>query len=169
MLHIHLSNRLEALRDALLQRLDAAAPADVFTAEQVIVPSAALRRHLTLAIADARGICANVQFGFLAQWLWQQMARVVPGVGAESPFAAATLAWRVHAAFGDAGFVAGHPRLQAYLGRADAVMRYELAVPGGGAARAVRHLPPRLAAGLARRPDRAAARRGHGLAGRAEW
>jgi len=129
MLHVHHSNRLERLRSALLQRLDAAAPQNVFTAEQVIVPSAALRRYLSLAIADARGICANVQFGFLAQWLWQQVARLVPGVGDESPFAAATLVWRVHAAFGDAGFVAGHPRLQAYLGEADALMRYELACP----------------------------------------
>ncbi len=129
MLHIHHSNRLERLRSALLQRLDAAAPQDVFAPEQVIVPSAALRRYLSLAIADARGICANVQFGFLAQWLWQQVARVVPGVGQDSPFAAATLAWRVHAAFGDAGFVAQHPRLQAYLGEADALMRYELACP----------------------------------------
>ena len=129
MLHIHHSNRLEALRGTLLQRLDAATPRDVFAAEQVIVPSAALRRHLSLAIADARGICAQVQFGFLAQWLWQQVARVVPGVGADSPFAAATLAWRVHAAFGDADFVAQHPRLQAYLSEADALMRYELACP----------------------------------------
>jgi exodeoxyribonuclease V gamma subunit len=127
MLHLHHSNQLERLRSALLQRLDAAAPQDVFAAEQLIVPSAALRRHLSLAIADARGICANLQFGFLAQWLWQQVARVVPGVSADSPFAAATLNWRVHAAFGDAGFVAEHPRLQAYLGEADALMRYELA------------------------------------------
>jgi exodeoxyribonuclease V gamma subunit len=129
MLHIHHSNRLERLCHALLQRLDAAARQDVFTAEHVIVPSAALRRHLSLAIADARGICANLQFGFLAQWLWQQVARVVPGVREDSPFAAGTLSWRVHAAFGDAGFVTKHPRLQAYLGEADALMRYELACP----------------------------------------
>ena len=129
MLHILHSNRLERLRSALLQRLHATAPPDAFAAEQVLVPSAALRRHLSLAIADARGICANVQFGFLAQWLWLQVARVVPGVGEDSPFAAPALAWRVHAAFGDAGFVAGHPRLQAYLGGADALMRYELACP----------------------------------------
>ena len=129
MLHILHSNRLERLRSALLQRLHATAPQDAFAAEQVLVPSAALRRHLSLAIADARGICANVQFGFLAQWLWLQVARVVPGVGEDSPFAAPALAWREHAAIGDAGFVAGHPRLQAYLGGADALMRYELACP----------------------------------------
>ena len=127
MLHIHHSNRVELLRATLLRQLDAAVPHDPFVAEQLIVPSAALRRHLSLALAEARGICANVQFGFLASWLWRQIARQVPGVGDESPFAATTLVWRVHAAFGDAGFVAGHARLQAYLHDADALMRYELA------------------------------------------
>jgi len=127
MLHIHFSNRLELLRAALLQRLAATVPADPFTPEQVIVPSAALRRHLSLALADARGICANLRFGFLAQWLWQQIERVVAGVGDESPYAATRLAWRVHAAFGDAGFVSRHARLAAYLSGADELMRYELA------------------------------------------
>jgi exodeoxyribonuclease V gamma subunit len=127
MLYIHHSNRIERLRSLLLQHLDASAPQNVFTPEQVIVPSAALRRYLSLAVADARGICANLEFGFLAQWLWQQVARLVPGVGEDSPFAAATLSWRVHAVFGDAGIVGKHPRLQAYLGEADALMRYELA------------------------------------------
>ncbi|MGL6111252.1 MAG: exodeoxyribonuclease V subunit gamma, partial [Rubrivivax sp.] len=126
MLHIHFSNRLEALREQLLQRLGAS-DAGVFAAEQVIVPSAALRRALSLAIADAQGVCANVHFAFLAQWLWQQIARLVPGVAEDSPFAKDQLVWRVHGAFGDAGFVARHPRLAAYLGHADEVMRYELA------------------------------------------
>ena len=79
-----------------------------------------------------RGICANLRFDFLAQWLWQQIARVVDGVGADSPYAAARLSWRVHAAFGDAAFVAPHPRLAAYLRGADALMRYELACQVAG-------------------------------------
>ncbi len=127
MLHIHFSNRFERLRAALLQRLDAGAPTDPFTPEQVIVPSAALRRHLSLALADARGICANLRFGFLAQWLWQQIARVVGAVGEESPYAAARLTWRVHAAFGDTTFVSRHAPLAAYLRGGDELMRYELA------------------------------------------
>ena len=126
MLHIHFSNRLEPLRELLVQRLGASG-AGVFEAEPVIVPSAALRRALSLAIADAQGLCANVNFAFLAQWLWQQIARLVPGVGEASPFAATPLAWRVYGAFGDAGFVARHERLAAYLREADEVMRYELA------------------------------------------
>jgi exodeoxyribonuclease V gamma subunit len=132
MLHLHFSNRLERLRAALLQRLQATRPADPFAAEQLIVPNAALRRHLSLGLADTQGICANLHFDYLAQWLWRQIARVVPGIAAESPFAADRLAWRVHAAFGDRGFVAVHPRLRAYLGEADELMRWELAVRVAG-------------------------------------
>ena len=48
MLHILHSNRLERLRSALLQRLHATAPQDAFAAEQVLVPSAALRRRTSM-------------------------------------------------------------------------------------------------------------------------
>jgi exodeoxyribonuclease V gamma subunit len=129
MLHLHFANRYEDLRDLLLLKL-AGQRDDVFTADQVIVPSAAVRRDVTLALADRERVCANVGFMFLARWLWVQVARVVPGVAAESPFDTAALAWRVYSAFGDTAFVAAQPRLAAYLqaAGADDVMRYELAV-----------------------------------------
>ena len=129
MLHLHFANRYEDLRDLLIAKL-AGPRDDVFAADQVIVPSAAVRRALTLALADREGVCANVEFMFLARWLWRQVARVVPGVAAESPFDPAALAWRVYGAFGDADFVAAQPRLAGYLqlAGADDVMRYELAV-----------------------------------------
>ena len=126
MLHLHFSNRFDTLTHALLGQL-AGARADVFAADQLIVPSAAVRRKLTLAIADHGGICANVQFDFLARWLWQQVGRVVPAVEAESPFVPVVLAWRLYSALGDAALVDAHPRLAGYLSRADDVMRFELA------------------------------------------
>ncbi len=132
MLYIHFSNRLELLRQALLTRLDDASPVDPFTPQHVIVPNAALRRHLSLVLADTQGVCANLNFDYLAQWLWRQIAQVVPGVAVTSPFAADRLAWRAHAAFGDATFVAAHPRLQAYLREADELMHWELAVRVAG-------------------------------------
>jgi exodeoxyribonuclease V gamma subunit len=55
------------------------------------------------------------------------IARVVPGVQAESPFDPAVLAWRIAAAFEEPAWRAGHERLAAYLQHSDAVMRYELA------------------------------------------
>ena len=126
MLKILFSNKFEILLEALKADL-AEAPASVFAPEHLIVPSSALRRRLTLSIADRYGICANVQFAYLAQWLWQQIERVVPSVGAQSPFTPPVLAWRIYAIFGEAEFLAAQPRLGDYLGQADAVMRHDLA------------------------------------------
>ena len=133
MLYVHHSNRYEALASRLLDQLGGTRE-DLFASDRVVVPSAAVQRQLTLAMADAHGICANVEFVYLARWLWQQVARVVEGVAAESPFDTAALAWRVYSAFGDAAFVAAHARLSAYLNSAgtDDVMRYELAVKVAG-------------------------------------
>ena len=124
MLTIHFANRTERLAALLAERVGAGA---MFTPDEVIVPSAALRRHLTLALARRHGICANVRFGYLAQSLWQWIARVVPGVQAESPFAPGVLAWRILAAFDAPGWSDAHPRLRDYLAHSDAAMRYELA------------------------------------------
>ncbi len=126
MLTIHFANRYETLCGLLVEQLGAGARS-VFVADQVVAPSAAVRRQLTLALAQRHGICANVQFDYLAQWLWQLIARVVPGVQAESPFDPAVLAWRIAAAFEEPAWSAGHERLAAYLQHSDAVMRYELA------------------------------------------
>lgn len=129
MLHLHFANRPESLEQQLLDRLAAlrGQQADPLAPEPVIVAHAAMRRRLSLAMADAMGICAGLEFGYLAQWLWRQVARVVPSVAADSPFAASTLAWRVWRAFGDEAFVAAQPRLAVWLARADARGRFELA------------------------------------------
>lgn len=129
MFSIAFSNRFEILLDTLLDRLADEQPGP-FGRREVVVPSSALRRQVELAIADREGICANVDFGYLAQWLWTQIGRVVE-VPARSPFAPALLAWRVFAlidADTEAGaWVAAHPRLAHYLQGADARMRFELA------------------------------------------
>ena len=129
MFSIAFSNRFEILLDTLLDRLAEEQPGP-FGLREVVVPSSALRRQVELAIADREGICANVDFGYLAQWLWTQIGHVVE-VPARSPFAPALLAWRVFAlidADTEAGaWVAAHPRLAHYLQGADARMRFELA------------------------------------------
>ncbi len=124
MLRITFANQYETRRDALLDAC-ARAPASPFVAEQIIVPSSALRGDLTLAMAARYGICANVEFSFLAQWMWRQIARLVPTVSAQSPFASPVLVWRIFDLFGDAAFSAEFPRLSGYLGRTDAVARFD--------------------------------------------
>jgi len=126
MLHLHFANRLETLRSQLLAQAHAT-PRGVFEPLQVLVPSLGLRRHLMLAFAAHDGLCANVRFEFLAQWLWAQPQRSGADVPATPPLAPARLAWRVLAAFEDETFIAPHPRLASWLRAADPVMRLELA------------------------------------------
>ena len=129
MFHLSFSNRFEILLDTLLDRLGAEQTGP-FAQRQVVVPSSALRRTLELAVADREGVSANLQFDYLAQWLWQQIGRVVP-VAERSPFAVAVLTWRIHGLLDCAhergGWVTAHPRLARYLAPADARMRFELA------------------------------------------
>lgn len=125
MLRLRFANRFDTLADLLVGQIGHGG--SVLAADPVIVPSAAVQRWLTLAVARRHGVCANVGFSYLAHWLWQQMRQVLPAVPATSPLEPALMAWRLYAAFGDAEAVAAHPRLAAYLGQADAVMRHELA------------------------------------------
>lgn len=132
MLELFYSNRYETLAAALLDDL-ARTRGDVWRPQPVIVPSAAVRRRLELDHADRFGVCANVQFGYLAQWLWAQISRVdAIDVPRESPFAPERLAWRLYrlldARVGDVPRDAdARSRLDAYLEAADPAMRYELA------------------------------------------
>ncbi|RDU96981.1 exodeoxyribonuclease V subunit gamma [Trinickia dinghuensis] len=140
MLQLFYSNRYETLVQALVDDL-AAMPADPWTSEQIVVPSAAVRRRLELELAARRGICANVDFDYLAQWLWKQIGGVID-VPQHSPLGAERLAWRCYRLFArspqgadgalddeSAGSAAwlDSPRLRSYLEAADAPMRYELA------------------------------------------
>lgn len=125
MLHLTTSNRYELLRERLLLDL-AAAPADPLRAQEVIVPSAAVRRDVQLAAASRHGVCAAVDFPFLAQWLWNRMAQLAP-VQAVSPFTPSRLVWRLYRLFATQGFYEAHPRLAGYLTRADGPMVQELA------------------------------------------
>ena len=127
MLELFYSNRHETLAAALFEDLDAFAmrESDPFAREAVIVPSAAVRRRLELDMAERFGICANVDFCYLAQWLWAQIGRVLP-VPAHSPFAPDRLAWRCYRLFEDPSF-GDSARLSTYLSAADDSMRYELA------------------------------------------
>jgi exodeoxyribonuclease V gamma subunit len=126
MLKLTFANHYETLRDELLSAV-ADGPASPFAAEQIIIPSVALRRDLTLSMATRHGVCANVEFAYLAQWLWRQIGKVVPGIDSESPFAAPVLTWRIFQILSDPRFASGFPRLTNYLKAVDAVARLDFA------------------------------------------
>lgn len=101
------------------------APSDPLRPQQVVVPSLAIHRRLELAYARRFGVCANLQCGFLAQWLWERIGVVVE-VPRVSPFSPGLLVWRVCRLLQGEG-LARLGRLNGYLVKADPVMRFELA------------------------------------------
>lgn len=129
MLRIHFSNRLETLSARLVSALrqPTASAQALWQACPVVVPSAGMQRRLTLDLADGLGICTQVQFSYLAQWLWSLMARHLTGVAQRSPLEVGPLSWRIDALFQDAQWVNGYPRLASYLKAADDLMRFQLA------------------------------------------
>ncbi len=141
MLILHFANRQETLADGLIDALGQPSD-DLFTPAEVIVPSRAMRTAVTLQMARRYGVCANLRFGFLAQWVWEQGTRVLAALApqaplprrtadaAEAPWQPALLTWRVLAALDDPAWVAATPgmaRLAAWLAQADAVSRHDLA------------------------------------------
>lgn len=124
-LALTLSNRFEALLDALLARLSAEHP-EPLTPQWVIVPSAAVRRHIELEIARRQGVCANLEFRYLGQWLWQTVARHIAAPD-RAPLDPARLAWAVYHQLDQPALRNAHPALTAYLAEADPAMHYELA------------------------------------------
>ena len=125
-LHVHFSNRFEALSDALGEALFRPAD-DPFAVDAVVVHSIAVRRRLTLDLARRHHVCANLRFDYLGAWLWRQAATQLSDVRPQSPFDADRLAWMVLAALDDEPWMQAYPRLGRYASRADATLRYELA------------------------------------------
>ncbi len=118
------ANHYEALEEALLEDL-AALPVDPFTPQHIVIPSLAIRRRLELVMASRFGICANLNCAYLAQWLWERIGAFV-SVPRVSPFAPDLLVWRLYRLL-SGNSLPGAERLNAYLAKADEVMRFELA------------------------------------------
>jgi exodeoxyribonuclease V gamma subunit len=119
-LHLHFSNRHEILAERLGDAL-AASTAGVFDRERVLVPSAAWQRWLSLHLARRLGVCTQVEFGFLAPWLWRQLPGEHPL--RSPPPDTEVLAWRTWAWLAQPDTLAAHPRLARWLaahGGADA-------------------------------------------------
>ncbi len=127
MLHLIASNRFEVLLNALHQHLDAQTQPSPLAFQRVIVPSLAVRRAITLHTAQRYGICINLEFAFLAQWLWQTMGQLIPGIAPQTPFDAKVLTWRIEQQFGDARAWMPQARLGPYLAASDEAMRFQLA------------------------------------------
>ncbi len=124
-IRVSFANRFETLEQILLARLQAEQPGP-FDRQTVIVPNTAVRRRIELDMADRFGLCAQVDFPFLGQWLWQEVGQWMPAPE-RSPLDTGRLTWAIQVQLNDDDFVRHHPGIASYLADADAVMRFELA------------------------------------------
>ena len=131
MIRVYGAHRFESLRERLLMRLQQPRRS-LWTPDTVIVPSAAIRRQLSLDIAQAHGVCAQVEFSFLAQWLWQLMGRHLSGIAAQSALDSSALTWRVYDLLASPDVVRQHPRLAFGLPSDDPLQRFELSAAIAG-------------------------------------
>ncbi len=122
---LHHSNRMEALAGALA-RLMRAEPGDPFAPERVVVPHPTIGRWLSLELAHALGIAANVRFEQPAEFAWSLMREAVPDLPRESAYTPARLRWRIHDVLPE--LAEGPARaVRGYLGDGDPRKRFELA------------------------------------------
>ena len=129
MLRLHHSNRLEALAEVLAEHMGAA-PGDPFEAERIVVAHRSMARWLTLELAGALGIAANLRFELPADFAWSIMRGAVPGIGGERTYTPARLRWRIYDALPAFAEEPGEPSVvpvRGYLAGGGARERFELA------------------------------------------
>src|SRR5215510_7449441 len=126
MLRLTESNRLEALADRLVAALDARSDTPLVP-ETVVVPNFGMARWLSLAIARAHGVCANVRFDLPAKFVWEVLARVVGPRAEVDVFDPTVLGWRIFDALGNLEPGPRFAALAAYVAAPSDRPRYELA------------------------------------------
>ena len=126
MLRIVQSNDLEVLVQHLLREADAQ-PFDGLRPETFIVPSLGFGLWLKGRIAARRGIAANIETPYAAQWVWQQFASVLPGVDQQSPFDGERMQLRIFDHWQQLPDDADHGRLRRWVAGQDATQQMALA------------------------------------------
>ncbi len=126
MLTLHQSNRLEHLV-ANLAGLLAQPVDDPLQAEWVVVQHPGMARWLSLELAQAMGIAANIDFPLPAVFVWRAFRQLLTQVPELDRYQPNRLAWRLHALLSSADLEHSPPQLPAYLESGDERRRFQLA------------------------------------------
>jgi exodeoxyribonuclease V gamma subunit len=94
MLHIHHSNNLHQLTEALLQQLDSQRPS-VLQSEIVLVQNPGMKRWLQQRISHRRGIAANLEFPLPSRFIWDIFMTQFDDVQSLSAFDGEVLRWQL--------------------------------------------------------------------------
>jgi exodeoxyribonuclease V gamma subunit len=123
---LHQANRMEALFDELVE-LTATPLAYVLRPETILVQSQGMARWLSLELARATGISANLECPFPASFIWQMLAASA-GLAGPSPYEPETMRWSVMELLSAMRDTPGFAPVSAYLrGEGKDLKRYQLA------------------------------------------
>jgi exodeoxyribonuclease V gamma subunit len=93
-LHLHTSNRLEALFAGLAEIVRPPS-GHIFRKETIVVQSIGMGRWLSLRLAETQGICANVVFPFPQKFIGEVLQNTLPEKPAHPAYEREVMAWRI--------------------------------------------------------------------------
>src|SRR5450432_1171377 len=93
-LHLHTSNRLENLF-ADLANIVARPLGNIFQPETIVVQSIGMGRWLSLRLAEAHGICANVRFPFPEKFVSDILRAPLSDAPTMNVFEREVMTWRI--------------------------------------------------------------------------
>lgn len=93
MFRIYHSNKLDMLKDLLVEMISREPLANPFAAETILVQSPGMAQWLKLELAEKLGIAANMDFPLPASFLWSSFSAVLAGVPERSAFNKDVLTW----------------------------------------------------------------------------
>jgi exodeoxyribonuclease V gamma subunit len=126
-LHLHTSNRLEE-SVAELAGIIARPAVSIFEPEIVVVQSVGMGRWLSLRLAEAHGICANVRFPFPQKLVSEIFALALPDAPSGRAFERDVLSWRIMRILPGLSERREFAPVRRYLeGDREAMKRYQLA------------------------------------------
>ena len=101
MLSIYHSNRLDILKDLLVELLRREPPENPLQNEQILVQSPGMAQWLRLQLAESLGIAAGMEFPLPASFLWKMYTKVLPDVPKRSAFNKEAMTWKIMALLPD--------------------------------------------------------------------
>ncbi|MEH6577074.1 MAG: exodeoxyribonuclease V subunit gamma [Amphritea sp.] len=93
MFRIYHSNKLDMLKDLLVEMISREPLANPFDAETILVQSPGMAQWLKLEMAEKLEIAANIDFPLPASFLWSSFSTVLDGVPERSAFNKEALTW----------------------------------------------------------------------------
>lgn len=95
MLRIYHGNRLDTLRDVLVEMIHQHPLQDPFAQETILVQSPGMAQWLQLELAERTGIAASLTFPLPASFLWQVFVNALPDIPERSAYAKPVLTWQL--------------------------------------------------------------------------